>query len=108
MTVLQVTLELSSRLQVVMHLLQIPRLKALLTTVSNMTFLLLLTCMLCGFPFWGPVPWAYGGWLRPWMWQSGTFYNGGDAGEVTELEIVIWLWTFCRLYGEGKQAFRQV
>ena len=102
------TLELSSRLQVVIHFLQIPRLKALLTTVSNAIFLLLLTLMLCGFPFWGPVPWAYGGWFRPWMWQSGTFYNGGDAGEITEMEFIIWSWTLCRLYSEAKQSFRQV
>ena len=90
-----------------MHLLQIPRLKALLTTVSNAIFLLLLTLMLCGFPFWGPVPWAMGGWLRPWMWQSGIYENGEDAGMITELEMIIWFWTLCRLYSEIKQVFRQ-
>ena len=77
--------------------------------MSNLSFLVLLTCMLCGFPFWGPIPWAYGGYLRPWMWRSGSFYDtyGGDAAEITQLEIVIWLWSLCRLYSEVKQGFRQ-
>jgi hypothetical protein len=61
--------------------------------------------MLCGFPFWGPVPWAMGGWLHPWMWQSGIYENGEDSESITNLEMLIWLWTLCRLYSEVKQVF---
>ena len=86
---------------------QVPRIKAIFHTVLNAVFLLLLTLMLCGFPFWGPIPWLMGGWLRPWMWQSGIWLNGEDAAEVTPIEMVIWFWTLCRLYSEVKQIFRQ-
>ena len=91
----------------VMHFFLIPRVKAIFHTLFNAIFLILLSLMLCGFPFWGPIPWAMGGWLRPWTWQSGTYENGEDSAGVTELEVLVWLWTVCRLYSEVKQIFRQ-
>ena len=71
------------------HFFQIPRVKVWFHTIFNFIFLVLLTLMLCGNPV-GPVPWAMGGWLRPWMWQSGYYENGEDTGEVAPLEIIIW------------------
>ncbi len=70
--------------------------------------------LLCGFPPWGPMPASpmfgrsAGDDLKPWMWQSGIYYNGDvHPRAIHWQEFVIWAWTVCKIWIELKQMCRQ-